>query len=151
MKNILVPIDFSNATPSVIKAGRVLAREHHARIVLISVAPLPALAEVASMAAEDFVGSAEGPVAAKLAHYGDKLNAEGLETQPFERYGPPAECIVEEARRISADYIVMGSHGHTALYEALVGSITGWVLKHAPCPVVVVPVLGFSPAFTSGR
>jgi nucleotide-binding universal stress UspA family protein len=32
----------------------------------------------------------------------------------------------------------MGSHGHTALHDAFVGSTTGRVLKHAPCPVVIV-------------
>jgi len=38
--------------------------------------------------------------------------------------------------------IVMGSHGHGALYELLVGSITQGVLKAAKCPVVVVPAAG---------
>jgi universal stress protein A len=138
MKNILVPIDFSPATPAVIKASRVLAREHHARIVLLTVAPPPVLADVASPAAEDFSLRDDDHVGIKLAHYGDTLNAEGLETEPYERFGPPAECILDEARRISADYIVMGSHGHSALYEAFVGSTTGRVLKDAPCPVVIV-------------
>jgi nucleotide-binding universal stress UspA family protein len=137
MKNILVPIDFSDATPAVIKASRVLAREHHARIVLISVGAPPSVSAATSpdhglvLLDEDHVGS-------KLAHYGDTLNAEGVETEPYERFGAPVECILDEARRISADYIVMGSHGHTALYEAFVGSTTGRVLKEAPCPVVVV-------------
>jgi universal stress protein A len=34
---------------------------------------------------------------------------------------------------------VLGSHGHTAFYDLLVGSTAAGVLKHAPCPVVVVP------------
>lgn len=107
------------------------------------------MAERTPPAQEGSSGRATGQISQKLAHYGDTLNAEGLETHPLERYGAPAECIVAEARRISADYIVMGSHGHTALYDALVGSITGWVLKHAPCPVVVVPVLGPGSGFAS--
>jgi nucleotide-binding universal stress UspA family protein len=139
MKNILVPIDFSPATPAVIKASRVLAREHHARIILMSVGRAPTVVPVAEVTDGAFPLSDETHIGTKLAEYGDTLNAEGLETEPFERFGPPAECILEEARRISADYIVMGSHGHTALYEALVGGTTGGVLKHAPCPVVVVP------------
>jgi nucleotide-binding universal stress UspA family protein len=146
MKNILVPIDFSHATPAVIKAGRVLAREHCARIVLLSVGEHPVMPRAAAAPSADFAPREDGRIGERLAEYGEKLNAEGLETEPFERFGSPAECILEEARRISADYIVMGSHGHTALYEALVGSITGSVLKHAPCPVVVVPALRRIPA-----
>jgi nucleotide-binding universal stress UspA family protein len=34
---------------------------------------------------------------------------------------------------------VMGSHGHTALYDLLVGSTTHGVLMRAQCPVVIVP------------
>jgi nucleotide-binding universal stress UspA family protein len=33
----------------------------------------------------------------------------------------------------------MGSHGHTAFYDLLVGSTTQGVLKKAPCPVLIVP------------
>jgi hypothetical protein len=90
MKHILVPIDFSAATPAVIKASRVLAREHYARIVLLSVASAPALAEAASAETGDFDRRDDSDICAQLAGYGDKLNAEGLETQPFARFGPPA-------------------------------------------------------------
>jgi nucleotide-binding universal stress UspA family protein len=53
--------------------------------------------------------------------------------------GSPVQHITSEAERTEADYIVMGSHGHTALYELLVGSTTHGVLKRAHCPVVIVP------------
>jgi nucleotide-binding universal stress UspA family protein len=141
MKNILVPIDFSDGTAAVIKASRILAREHCARIVLLSVAAPPVLADAPAPGNGDFPLRDDSKVGAQLAHYGDTLNAEGVETEPYERFGPPVECILDEARRISADYIVMGSHGHTALYEAFVGSTTGRVLKDAPCPVVVVSTI----------
>ena len=44
-----------------------------------------------------------------------------------------------EAVTCGADYIVMGSHGHTPLYDLLVGTTTHGVLKNARCPVVIVP------------
>jgi nucleotide-binding universal stress UspA family protein len=53
--------------------------------------------------------------------------------------GVPAQVILEQAQKLSADHIVMGSHGHTALYDLIAGSTTTRVLKGAPCPVVVVP------------
>ena len=51
--------------------------------------------------------------------------------------GAPIQHIVRQAA--SADYVVMGSHGHTALYDLLVGSTTHGVLMRAKCPVVIVP------------
>ena len=49
------------------------------------------------------------------------------------------EAILAKARSARAAYIVMGSHGHGAIYDLLVGSTTHGVLMNAPCPVLVVP------------
>lgn len=51
--------------------------------------------------------------------------------------GRPADVIVEEADRIGADVIVVGSHGHGAVASALLGSVSAEVVDHAPCPVLV--------------
>lgn len=53
--------------------------------------------------------------------------------------GSPVPLILAHAKELGADYIVLGSHGHTALYDLVVGSTASGVLKRATCPVVVVP------------
>jgi hypothetical protein len=68
--------------------------------------------------------------------------AKGLTAVTLCRRGAsPAQVITDEAERHSADYIVIGSHGHGAFYDLLVGSTTGGVLKRANCPVVIVPAM----------
>jgi nucleotide-binding universal stress UspA family protein len=52
--------------------------------------------------------------------------------------GDPAESIVEAAISEGADIIVIGSHGRAALGRALIGSVSDQVVRHAPCPVMVV-------------
>ncbi len=52
--------------------------------------------------------------------------------------GDPAESIVEAAKSEGADVIVVGSHGRAALGRALIGSVSDQVVRHAPCPVMVV-------------
>jgi nucleotide-binding universal stress UspA family protein len=52
--------------------------------------------------------------------------------------GDPAESIVDAARSERADVIVVGSHGRGALGRALIGSVSDQVVRHAPCPVLVV-------------
>ena len=52
---------------------------------------------------------------------------------------PLPALILAQAKIEDADYIVMGSHGHTALYDLLVGSTTHGVLMRAGCPVVITP------------
>jgi nucleotide-binding universal stress UspA family protein len=53
--------------------------------------------------------------------------------------GSPVPEIIEQAKTCAADYIVIGSHGHTAFYDLLVGSTANGVLKRAKCPVLIVP------------
>jgi nucleotide-binding universal stress UspA family protein len=51
----------------------------------------------------------------------------------------PRETILEKAREVAAGTIVIGSHGHGRLYDALVGSVSAGVIRGATCPVLVVP------------
>jgi len=63
----------------------------------------------------------------------------GVATETLTATGIPADEIVREASSSGADLIVLGSHGHTALYDLLVGGTAHGVLKKAACPVLVVP------------
>ena len=51
--------------------------------------------------------------------------------------GRPASVIAETARRVSADLVVLGSHGHGRFASALLGSVGAEVVDTAPCPVLV--------------
>lgn len=52
--------------------------------------------------------------------------------------GNPAESICEVARDLQADVIVLGSRGRGLFRQALLGSVSAAVVKHAPCPVLVI-------------
>ena len=145
MKTILVPVDFSDTTAPVLAEAQVLAQALGCDLVLLKVAePEP-----------DFVGFEPGPVTVRVAvahdyraeHVRlDELKAQaaagGLAVTALHVQGPIVEKILDQATERGARMIVMGSHGHGALYELLVGSITQGVLKGAKCPVVVVPAVG---------
>ena len=68
------------------------------------------------------------------------LRDDGVTAHVVHTRGDPRTGIIEQAERLDATYIVIGSHGHTAFYDLLVGSTTSGVLKHAKCPLVIVPV-----------
>lgn len=52
--------------------------------------------------------------------------------------GDPGESIVEAATAEQASLIVLGSHGRHGVGRSLYGSVSDHVVRHAPCPVVVV-------------
>jgi universal stress protein A len=54
------------------------------------------------------------------------------------RFGRAADEIVIQAKDDEVDLIVMGSHGRSGISHLLVGSVAESVVRHAPCPVLVV-------------
>ena len=50
----------------------------------------------------------------------------------------PRGAIVDEARKMPADLVVVGSHGRSGLTKLLLGSVATHVVTHAPCSVLVV-------------
>jgi nucleotide-binding universal stress UspA family protein len=76
---------------------------------------------------------------ARLRTLAQPLEAAGLKVECVALVGLPVDDILEQAAGYGASYIVMGSHGHGALYHLFSGSVVNGVLKRANCPVVVVP------------
>jgi nucleotide-binding universal stress UspA family protein len=64
--------------------------------------------------------------------------------------GSPAEAIVDCAKEVGADFIVMGTHGRTGLARVLMGSVAEAVVRQAPCPVVTVKEHADEPAESKG-
>ncbi|HLU32545.1 MAG TPA: universal stress protein [Natronosporangium sp.] len=54
------------------------------------------------------------------------------------REGRPADVLVAAAR--DADLLVLGSRGHSRVWQAVLGSVTEECVRRATCPVVVIPV-----------
>ena len=75
----------------------------------------------------------------RLQQEAQALQAEGVEVLPLVVEGPVVKTLLEEVDRHRPAMIVMGSHGHGAVHQLLVGSVSEGVLRKATCPVLVVP------------
>lgn len=140
MKLLLVPIDFSAATETVLDAATATARALGAGVVLVHVIePLVALDE-SSPVVEDEAVAAESAVEGKLDELRRRYSALGIPASTRLLYGTAPHQVTEAALRLRPDLIVIGSHGHGAVYNLLAGGVTAQVLRHAPCPVLVIPV-----------
>ena len=139
---ILVGIDLANSSESVAEKALDMARALSAESWLLHVAePEP-----------DFVGMDVGPQSVRDAlaqkfheeHRRIQLLAErfrvaGAPAKALLAQGPTVATILGEAEKLKADMIVIGSHGHGAVYHLLVGSVGEGVLRQADRPVLVVP------------
>jgi nucleotide-binding universal stress UspA family protein len=141
MKTILAPIDFSTSTEAVVAQAATLAKALAGRIVLLSVVQPPVItSEYAPLmdSLGEIAAAAEKATAERLESHRQALQQAGIATETVQLHGAPIPHVLEQAAKFAADYIVMGSHGHTALYDLLVGSTTHGVLLRATCPVVIV-------------
>ena len=62
----------------------------------------------------------------------------GTSVDPRIETGDPAAVICTVAKEVGADVVVVGSHGKGFLSRVLLGSVSEYVTRHAPCPVLVV-------------
>jgi nucleotide-binding universal stress UspA family protein len=142
MNTILVPLDFSRVSRDVVSAAVRLARLAKARLVLLHVVQLPVIATDYGLMFENigvYTDAAAKDADRRLARLRTKLRTDGLRAEVVRMTGFPSLVILEQAKKRAASYIVIGSHGHTAFYDLLVGSTASGVLKRATCPVIVVP------------
>lgn len=143
MKTLLVAVDFSDASRQIVSFASQLAAELSARVVLLHVVE-PVASYVPVGAAMDVIESAPPPVMeedlkAQKAHL-DRLAAGIENAKTLAVIGLAADEIVAQATEHEAAFILLGSHGHGALYHLFAGSVVTGVLKRAKSPVIVVPV-----------
>lgn len=141
MKTIVAAVDFSETTKHVLATAAKLALVHRARLELIHVLPQPepldefgARIDLAKMAA-----SAKQAARREFARIVKALPTRLSCRTVIGGNGSPVEQILTRQRKIAANFIVVGSHGRSAVYDQLVGSVASGIIKGAGCPVVVVP------------
>lgn len=146
MKRILVALDYDDTCSSVFGQAIELARATQAALNLLNVsAPeIDASLSFPPYSDRDFSAQAtqsrEGETASAklLEELAEKAKAAGIETEFTSIAGSPGSTICQLAKTWEADWIVMGSHGRKGLREILLGSVSNYVVHHAPCSVTIV-------------
>jgi nucleotide-binding universal stress UspA family protein len=140
-KRILVPLDGSPLAEAALDHARQLAQGHDSEIVLLRVVISPY-----TIVAPDLVLAGQGvdqeilqqQVEQYLQTQAGKLAAQGFAVHLVACQGPVAEAILDHARALAADVIVMSTHGRGGVSRWVYGSVADRVLQAAPCPVLLI-------------
>ena len=139
IRQVLVPIDFSECSKKGLRYAIALAREHKAAITLAYV--VPSISMLGEYGGIDYASlnkemreSAERELATMAV---DEIRGV-VPSDTVVRTGSPAGEIVSIAKTLPADMIVISTHGRTGLKHALLGSVAERVVQTAMCPVLVV-------------
>lgn len=144
-KQVLAAVDLSEEASQVLKEARQIAKDHGAKLSLISVVkPLTQVYGGLDMAAYtqasvNFEREAQAQAVEQLKKLGKELGV--AEKDVHAVIGTPAPQIVDTAKDIGADLIVVGSHGKHGL-GLLLGSTANGVLHHAECDVLTIRIKG---------
>lgn len=140
---LLVPLDLSAATPAVLAAVRGIAAREATQVYLLHVAePDPAFVgyEAGTDTVRDQVAQEYRGQHRDLQAHAEALRADGIAATALLIRGPVAQTILREAQRLPADLLVMATHGHGAVFDLLVGSVSHAVLRGTTVPLLLVPV-----------
>ena len=141
IRHILAPVDFSGlGEPALAMACDLARRYGGTKVTLLHVYQLPNL-----MLPEGYILATPQELGAMFAHVKEELSKLtlrahelGADAQAESVEGVPWAEIVRFAQQRSVDLIVMGTHGRTGISHAFIGSVAERVVRHAPCPVLVV-------------
>ena len=142
LRNILVPVDFSDCSAAGVNYAVFLAAKFKAKLEL-----LYSMQEYV-----DFLGQTRTSGAIAALHAADRLTAQN-QMEEFKRLhvpstlaceteiltGYPVDQICAQSRRPEVDVLVISTHGRSGFQHALMGSVAEQVVRYADCPVLTVP------------
>ncbi len=145
MRRILVGYDGSDGGRRALDRAIGEARDSHGRITVLSVANMPLSTDVPrNFGTLDDISADEGSalppppdLVEHLREARERLAAAGVDAELMWAAGPPAGEIVETARRIRADVIVLGEHHHGLLAGFFGADVDAEVQREAGCDVIL--------------
>ncbi|MBI3874728.1 MAG: universal stress protein [Verrucomicrobia bacterium] len=139
LASILVPIDFSDTSQKALKYAVPFATQFGAKLTLLHVMEPVATPDFAYFPLQMENEKVMKALKIKLEMVRRKAGvSRDLVERVVVRQGTAFHEITEAARSLKCDLVILTTHGHTGVKHALLGSTAERVVRHAPCPVLVV-------------
>jgi nucleotide-binding universal stress UspA family protein len=144
MKTILFPTDFSENAIHASEYAGLLAQKFDANVVLLNIYSVPIITDYqVPYNVNDFTMEMKASSEKNLQIFADKfIETSSLSKERISQkleYGFVADVIVETAKAIGADMIVMGTKGASNILEKWIGTTAQTVMKTTECPVWIIP------------
>jgi nucleotide-binding universal stress UspA family protein len=136
-RTILVALDGSPDAEAALRHGVALARDQHARLILLTVVP-PSPPQMVTPGGVTPSRAEHEAAFREILRDGVDLLPPDVGVESRIARGRPAPRILETAEACGCDLIVMGFHGHGRLHRALAGSVSGDVLRQSRLPVLLM-------------
>lgn len=145
IKAILFPTDFSQGARAAMDHAVSLARDYHARLILLYVIQDISIAEwyiPSSLSVTDLVEDMQKSAAKEMDKWAAEVSKQVQDVEKMVVRGVPFVEIIRTAKEKDVNLIVIGTHGRTGIDHMLFGSTAEKVVRKAPCPVLTVRIAG---------
>ncbi len=139
---LLVAVDLSESTQIIVKKAEEIAKALSAKVwILHNAEPEPDVLEFKAdpQTARESLSKKFHREHRQIQKIAKRLRKAGLKTTALLVHDATVEIILKEASKLDVDIIVVGSHGRSAMYQLLVGSVSEGVLHKSRCPILIVP------------
>ena len=140
---ILCPVDIGESSLRPLAHAAALARWYEAQLTVLHVVPTfdPMQVRSGELGAPVRIlqPMTRDEVLRELRKVGEAAGLLATGVTVAAEAGQTAPVVVEQAVKIPADLVVMGTHGRSGFDRLLLGSVAEKVLRRAPCPVLTVP------------
>jgi nucleotide-binding universal stress UspA family protein len=149
MKNILVAIDFEEKTKNLLDNAKQIAKKFDSKVWIIHIVEhqteVVGYPESFQYGVQYMNLRTERAKELKSEHkivqeYSNMLIKAGIESEGLLIEGPTVKIILDEAIKLKIDLIIIGSHKHSFLYNALIESTTSCLIRKSNIPILVVPI-----------
>jgi nucleotide-binding universal stress UspA family protein len=138
MKNILVAHDGSKSSDKALRTAIEIAVQFGSSLTVLSVIPELYLTELDDIDRRRIMEALTDETNKAMEKVRTSLSAKSIDAKTIIRQGMAAEKILETAKKMKIDLLVVGSHGRHGAKKFLLGSVSTKVIDHALCPVLVV-------------
>jgi nucleotide-binding universal stress UspA family protein len=142
MKKILVPVDFSDITTEVLDYAIHLANEDAGSITVLHVAasnPIFPGPDAEPVMTQTYINEELAREKEELQAITEHIKKQGVDADSVLLQGSIIDTIIEEAKELHADMIVMGKESHGLLYRTLLGTTSEGVIRRTRVPVLIIP------------
>lgn len=136
-QKIVFPTDFSHSSEAALEYATRMARQSGGTLYIVH-AEEPPQAYGGGEMYYGFLEPTHSELMEMLAEVKPSDPQVSFEHRMLHGFTNAADQVVEFAKEIGADLIVLGSHGRTGMKRLLMGSIAEAIVRHAPCPVMIV-------------
>lgn len=151
MKKIVIALDYSPMAEKVAELGYAFAKAMNAQVILLHVvsdytyyssldySPIMGYDSFSSLSSiqlatiDGLKDEAKNFLDRTKEHLGDAA----IQTEVSD--GDFADAIMDTAKKLNADIIVLGTHSRSGIEKMLVGSVTEKILRHSTIPLFVIP------------